>query len=122
MNSPFTGKVLKNCVENREIQYKGNTYQIQYYFLLCEETKEEFTTTELDEINLKNLHSVAEKKCKRVKMSDLFKNGDDFQFSNFDYGSKEGCKIVEELKKQRKKIHDSATYRAPGWRDWKFGR
>ena len=57
--SPFTGKEMKKLVEVREIPYKGNMYLIHYYFLQCEETKEEFTTTELDEINLENLYCAA---------------------------------------------------------------
>lgn len=54
--SPFTGGNIKLVTENRDFMYKGEVIRIPYSFYLCEDTKEQFTTTELDEKNLKQLH------------------------------------------------------------------
>lgn len=51
-NSPFTNKnmVLKN--ELRTMRYKEKELTVQFYYYLCEDTNESFTTTELDELNM----------------------------------------------------------------------
>lgn len=51
-NSPFTNKnmVLKN--ELRTMRFKDKYLNVQFQYYLCEDSKEQFTTTELDELNI----------------------------------------------------------------------
>ena len=57
MKSPLTGKEMKLMSEPSTLRYKGKEYDVIHHFYLCELTKEEFTTTELDEKNLEELYS-----------------------------------------------------------------
>lgn len=54
MKSPITGKEMTLKSEIRTIQYKGNdiTYKHTFYF----DGIESFTTTELDEENMKEIY------------------------------------------------------------------
>jgi len=54
--SPFTGGNVKLITEDRGFMYKGELVTIPYSYYLCEDTKEQFTTTELDEENMRRLH------------------------------------------------------------------
>ena len=55
MKSPLTGKEMKLMSEPSTIDYKDKTYNVNHHFYLCELSNEQFTTTELDEINLEDL-------------------------------------------------------------------
>ena len=55
MKSPLTGKEMKLVSEPSTMDYKGKTYNVIHHFYLCELSNEQFTTTELDEINLEDL-------------------------------------------------------------------
>jgi hypothetical protein len=55
MKSPLTGKEMKLMSEPSTMDYKGKTYNVNHHFYLCELSNEQFTTTELDEINLEDL-------------------------------------------------------------------
>jgi hypothetical protein len=55
MKSPLTGREMKLMSEPSTMDYKGKTYNVIHHFYLCELTNEQFTTTELDEINLEDL-------------------------------------------------------------------
>ena len=55
MKSPLTGREMKLVSEPSTMDYKGKTYNVIHHFYLCELTNEQFTTTELDEINLEDL-------------------------------------------------------------------
>ena len=52
MKSPLTGKEMKLMSES----YKGKEYNVTHHHYLCELTNEQFTTTELDEMNLLELN------------------------------------------------------------------
>jgi len=54
--SPFTGGSIRLITENRDFMYKEELVTIPYSYYLCEDTKEQFTTTELDEKNMQKLH------------------------------------------------------------------
>jgi hypothetical protein len=56
MKSPLTGKKMKLMSEPSTMDYKGKTYNVIHHHYLCELTNEEFTTTELDEMNLLELN------------------------------------------------------------------
>lgn len=55
MKSPLTGREMKLMSEPSTMDYKGKTYNVNHHFYLCELSNEQFTTTELDEINLEDL-------------------------------------------------------------------
>lgn len=56
MKSPLTGKEMKLVSEPSTMDYKGKTYNVIHHHYLCELTNEQFTTTELDELNLQELN------------------------------------------------------------------
>ena len=55
MKSPLTGREMKLMSEQSTMDYKGKTYNVIHHFYLCELPNEQFTTTDLDEINLEDL-------------------------------------------------------------------
>jgi hypothetical protein len=72
MKSPLTGKEMKLMSEPSTLDYKGKAYNVTHHYYLCELTNEQFTTTELDEMNLLELN-------KQVKLDFLsgFSNDDE---------------------------------------------
>jgi hypothetical protein len=56
MKSPLTGKEMKLMSEQSTMDYKGKTYNVIHHHYLCELTNEQFTTSELDEMNLLELN------------------------------------------------------------------
>jgi hypothetical protein len=56
MKSPLTGKEMKLMSEPSTLDYKGKTYNVIHHHYLCETTGEQFTTSELDEMNLLELN------------------------------------------------------------------
>lgn len=57
MKSPFTGKEMTLKKESKSINFRKEAFNIIYHYYLCEDTSEQFTTTELDEINMNQLHN-----------------------------------------------------------------
>ncbi len=57
MKSPITGKEMKLSYEWRKVPFRKEQFEIPYQFYLCEDTGEQFTTTELDEWNMQVLHN-----------------------------------------------------------------
>jgi len=47
---------MKLMTEPSTLDYKGKTYNVIHHYYLCELTNEQFTTTELDEMNLEELN------------------------------------------------------------------
>ena len=68
MKSPLTGRKMKLMSEPSTLTYKGKEYNVTHHYYLCETTYEQFTTTELDELNLQELN-------KQVKLDFLEENG-----------------------------------------------
>jgi len=56
MKSPLTGREMKLVSEPSTMDYKGKTYNVIHHHYLCELTNEQFTTSELDEMNLLELN------------------------------------------------------------------
>ena len=56
MKSPLSGREMKLVSEPSTMDYKGKTYNVIHHHYLCELTNEQFTTSELDEINLLELN------------------------------------------------------------------
>ncbi len=57
MKSPITGKAMHLEYEWRKVPFRKETLTIPYQYYLCADTSEQFTTTELDELNLQMLHN-----------------------------------------------------------------
>ena len=59
---------MKLMSEPSTLNYRGKQYDVNHHFYLCELSNEQFTTTELDEQNLRELN-------KQVKLDFLEENG-----------------------------------------------
>jgi DNA-binding transcriptional regulator YiaG len=57
MKSPINGKEMKLMKENRTLTFRKEEYKVLYHFYICQESKEQFTNAELDEINLNQLYN-----------------------------------------------------------------
>ncbi|UBZ08274.1 SocA family protein [Salegentibacter mishustinae] len=57
MKSPITGKEMILSVKDSTVNFRNEEFTIKYKFYLCEDTQEEFTTTELDTLNLNQIHN-----------------------------------------------------------------
>jgi putative zinc finger/helix-turn-helix YgiT family protein len=58
MKSPITGKEMMLTYEWKTITFRKESFDIKYQFYLCEDSGEHFTTTELDELNMKLVHNL----------------------------------------------------------------
>ena len=52
MKSPFTGGDAALCHEKQSFEFRKDNFEIVYHFYRCKDTNEEFTTTELDQLNM----------------------------------------------------------------------
>ena len=59
---------MKLMSEPSTLNYRGKQYNVNHHFYLCELSNEQFTTTELDEMNLLELN-------KQVKLDFLEESG-----------------------------------------------
>lgn len=57
MKSPITGKVMKLTKERRSMEFRKESFEIVYQFYKCEDSGEQFTTTQLDEVNLNQVYN-----------------------------------------------------------------
>jgi putative zinc finger/helix-turn-helix YgiT family protein len=57
MKSPITGKAMKLTKERRSMEFRKETFEIVYQFYKCEDSGEQFTTTQLDEVNLNQVYN-----------------------------------------------------------------
>lgn len=57
MISPFTGGEVKLCHEQRELTFRKEKFTYVAQFYVCVDTQEQFTTTELDEINIGQVYN-----------------------------------------------------------------
>ncbi|UII31380.1 DUF4065 domain-containing protein [Fulvivirga ulvae] len=57
MKSPITGKEMLLKFELRTLDFRKESFTVAYHFYLCEESDEQFTTTELDELNMIQLYN-----------------------------------------------------------------
>ncbi len=57
MQSPFTGGETKLLSEKKEFEFRREKFQVVHFFYKCIDTKEEFTTSELDELNTNQLYN-----------------------------------------------------------------
>ncbi|WP_247237767.1 hypothetical protein [Telluribacter sp. SYSU D00476] len=57
--SPYTGQEMPVKSREQAITFRGKQFTAPRYYYLCETTGEEFTTAELDEMNLQEIYSGA---------------------------------------------------------------
>jgi len=57
MKSPFTGGDIILRQEDSELTFRKETFQYIYLYYECEDTKERFTITKIDEINLSQVYN-----------------------------------------------------------------
>lgn len=57
MRSPFTGGNATLRHEVSELAYRKETFKYVHLYYECDETKERFTTTELDEVNIGQIYN-----------------------------------------------------------------
>lgn len=57
MKSPFTGGSATLRQEKSELTFRKEQFQYVHQFYECDETKERFTTTELDEVNIAQVYN-----------------------------------------------------------------
>lgn len=57
MRSPFTGGAATLQHENKEFEFRKEKFSILHFYYRCEDTKEEFTTGEVDQLNLNQLYN-----------------------------------------------------------------
>jgi transcriptional regulator with XRE-family HTH domain len=57
MKSPFTGNDSYLTIEERTLEYRKEPFHVLYSFYICEDTNEQFTTTELDVANLNQVYN-----------------------------------------------------------------
>lgn len=57
MKSPITGKEMTIEKEYRTLTFRKKEFKVLYHYFLCEDSKEQFTNAELDEINLVQIYN-----------------------------------------------------------------
>ena len=57
MKGPITGKEMSLHREERSLTFRKEMFPVQYHYYLCKDSKEQFTSTELDEINIQQLYN-----------------------------------------------------------------
>lgn len=118
MKSPFTGGKVVLLQENAELMFRKEKFPYRSLFYQCEDTKERFTTTEIDEINLTQVYNQYRVKygipfpeeIKHIremydlsasKMSEILGFGDNQYrlYENGDIPSEANGKIINSIKK-----------------------
>lgn len=62
MKSPYTGGEVIRQVHKEELEFRGETFTISYNNFKCVDSEKEFTTREIDELNMHLLHSAYRRK------------------------------------------------------------
>ena len=57
MKSPITGKEMTLVKEKRTMEFRKESFQVVFHFYKCDDSREQFTTTEMDEVNLNQLYN-----------------------------------------------------------------
>lgn len=57
MKSPITGKQMQLLRERRTLTYRKEEFEVVFHYFHCPDSGESFTTTALDEINIKQVHN-----------------------------------------------------------------
>lgn len=73
MKSPFTGGATRLVSESRILEFRKDKFEILYNYYLCEDTNEQFTTTEIDTLNLNQVYNKYREKY-GIPFTDEIKN------------------------------------------------
>jgi len=57
MKSPFTGGDAKLEKESRILEYRKDKFEVLYHYYVCVDTREQFTTTAIDTLNVNQVHN-----------------------------------------------------------------
>lgn len=57
MKSPITGKEMILTKENRSINYRKEAFDVVFHYYKCEDSGEQFTTGELDDVNMNQVYN-----------------------------------------------------------------
>lgn len=57
MKSPITGKEMELRHEHRSLEFRKESFEILFHYYKCVDSGEQFTTTELDELNMNQLYN-----------------------------------------------------------------
>ena len=57
MRSPITGKEMKLTKEKRSMIFRKEKFEIVFHYFKCEDSGEQFTTTEMDEVNMNQVYN-----------------------------------------------------------------
>lgn len=57
MKSPITGKEMKLCKERRQLSFRKEVFDVIFHYYLDENNGEQFTTTDLDNLNLSQVYN-----------------------------------------------------------------
>ena len=55
--SPITGKPMKLVSEPDSVEFRGERFNYTHFAYKCEDSGEQFTTTELDEVNVNQVYN-----------------------------------------------------------------
>lgn len=64
MKSPITGKEMELRKEVREIEFRKENFEVVFHYYYCKDSKEQFTDTILDELNMIQLYNQYREKHK----------------------------------------------------------
>jgi hypothetical protein len=64
MKSPISGKEMYLRKEMRALTFRKEEFVVVYHYYLCEDSGEQFTTSELDDINTTQLYNLYKEKNK----------------------------------------------------------
>ncbi|MDP3467077.1 MAG: DUF4065 domain-containing protein [Daejeonella sp.] len=73
MKSPITGKEMILIKEKRSFDFRKETFDIVYHYYKCQDSKEQFTTTTLDEVNMNQVYNQYRDKLNIPFPDEIFK-------------------------------------------------
>lgn len=73
MKSPFTGGATKFEKEPRVLEFRKDSFEVLFHYYVCVDTREQFTTTDIDTLNLNQVHNKYREKY-GIPFTDEIKN------------------------------------------------
>ncbi len=64
MKSPITGKKMKLTKEKRILNFRKESFEIYSHFYKCEDSGEQFTNNDIDELNINQVYKKYKEKNK----------------------------------------------------------
>ena len=57
MKSPITSKEMSLMKERRTLDFRKESFEVIFHYYLCQDSKEQFTNTVIDEINIQQVYN-----------------------------------------------------------------